>query len=128
MKYKLNLAIGMISVIVLFSGCIKTFTHEEGECPTIYGFDISKKDSTNGSSYVNLTHADFSTIPEILAMMNELVQNQTLKSKDIRLEYERWNVIKEILTDDIFYTLGTNSWYFRFNEQFFEFFSYVMVC
>lgn len=128
MKIKHFLVLSIISIIMLLSGCLETFTYHEGECPTIYGFNITEKDSTGGSSYRNITRSDLSAIPEILTILDILESNQTLKSKEIRLEHERWNTVNEILTNNIFVQLEKNSWYFSFNEQLYEIVSFVIVC
>ena len=77
---------------------------------------------------LNIYRSQSRKISEILQIIDILESNQTLTSKDIRIEHARWEIIDDVLSNHLFKSLGENPWYFRINEHYYEIISFIMVC
>ncbi len=119
------ICITFIPIIILFSGCVQPIEH----CPPSYGISVTQLEGTN-DAYRNITSSELSAIPEIINLLDKVVENTSLSEENIFFEKSKWDTIIENLESIFLNTEGIqySLWIVYYRSTFFQINSVVVVC
>lgn len=117
-------AISFIPIIILFCGCVSL-----GGCPPTYGIDVYKLEEIE-FPYTNVTRSNLSSVPIVLFLLDDILNNDSITSKSIYLEQIEWNETLMIMQGLNFVPKEPqhDQWIVFFNEIYFEIYFFIMVC
>jgi hypothetical protein len=99
------------------SGCL------EHGCPPSYGVELSEYEGIPSSSLV-LTSNNLTNYLDIKNGLQELINNDSLNSLSIKMEYDYWKTVEQFFSD---LTNGTDI-PFYFEDHYFNIWFFTIVC
>ncbi len=116
--------LSFLPLIIVFCGCISL-----GGCPPTYGIDVHKLEETE-FPYTNVTRADLSSVPMVLSLLDDILNNDSINYKSIYLEHNEWNETLMIMKGLNFVPKEPqhDQWIILYNAMYFEIYFFIMVC